>query len=425
MALVRDMETDYLSASARLLCDCLSQHDDRVSRERLARLSPDAWQSLLATSHVQKVSALLYHRLVSRGWVAAVPPAALTVAQRACRETAAVNLRLYGELAAVTAALRARDIPVIVLKGAHVASAVWGDASLRQMGDIDLLVHAHDLERAAEVVTAQGYALHGPYRMAAILKTSHQLPAFVKPGGATIELHWNIVPPGLACAVDPGELWERATPAGIPGIAARGLGPEDLLLHLCLHTSYQHLFGFGLQPSCDIAETIRRYRDTLDWPRVTANVRRWKSGPGVYLALRVAADLVGAAVPDAILEDLRPVAFDEALLTEAAAQIFDGTEISMVIPRHLAQGWAGAGLGAWLAGFAIFLRRLCVSPRELATLYDVAPDSPRAYLYYPVRLKHLVSTQWVMARALWREHPQAAPTARRKARLATWLGASG
>jgi hypothetical protein len=415
---------DDLSASARLLCDCLSQDGDRVSSERLACLSPDAWQSLLATAHMQRVSALLYHRLVSRGWAAAVPPAALAAAQRACRETAAANLRLYGELAAVAAALRARDIPVIVLKGPHVASAVWGDPALRQMGDLDLLVHAHDLERAAEVVAAQGYALHGPYRMAAILKTSHQLPSLVKPSGATIELHWNIVPPGLACQLDPDELWKRATPAGIAGIDVRGLAPEDLLLHLCLHTSYQHLFGFGLQPSCDIAETIRHYQDTLDWPRVTRNARRWKAERGVYLALRVASALVDATVPDAVLEDLRPAAFDDTLLTEAAAQIFDGTEISMVIPRHLAQGWAGAGLSAWFAGFAIFLRRLFVSPRELATLYDVAPDSPTVYLYYPVRLKHLVATQWRVAKALWREHPQAVPTARRKARLASWLGAS-
>src|SRR4029077_7181605 len=75
MAMVRGMETDSLSAAGRLLCDCLSQHEDRVSRERLARLSPDAWQSLLATAHVQKVSALLYHRLISRGWAAAVAPA--------------------------------------------------------------------------------------------------------------------------------------------------------------------------------------------------------------------------------------------------------------------------------------------------------------------------------------------------------------
>jgi hypothetical protein len=258
--------------------------------------------------------------------------------------------------------------------------------------------------------------------MATILRTSHQLPPFVKPQATTIELHWNIVPPRLACEVDPNELWERATPACIAGLDVLGLAPEDLLLHLCLHTSYQHLFGFGLQPSCDIAEAIHRYQDTLDWPRLIRTARRWKSERGVYLALRLAAVLVGAAVPHAILEDLGPAAFDETLLAEATAQIFGGTGVSMAIPLHLAQGWTGAGLRAWFAGFAIFLRRLFVSPRELATMYAVPHDSPRVSLYR-VHLKELVSRQWAVARALWRAHPQVAPTALRKARLASWLGA--
>jgi Uncharacterised nucleotidyltransferase len=405
----------------QLLCDCLHQDGGRISGERLASVTPETWPSLLAIASVQRVTALLYHRLVSRGWATAVPPATLAQAQRACRDTAAANLRLYEELATVAAAFRASDIAMLVLKGPHVASAVYGDPAIRQMGDLDLLVRARDLERAAEIVTAHGYASQAPYRVATILRTAHQLPALVKPQ-AKIELHWNIVPPGLACEVDPDELWERATPACIPGIDVLGLAPEDMLLHLCLHTSYQHLFGFGLQPSCDIAETIRRYRDTLDWARLTRSARRWKAERGVYLSLRLAAVLVGAAVPEAVLEDLRPAAFDETTLAEAVAQIFEGTEVSVMIPRHLAQGWAGAGVTAWLGGFAIFLRRLFVSPRELASLYHVAHGSPRVYLYYPARLKALVSTRWGIVRALRRGDPQVVTTARRKAHLASWLG---
>jgi hypothetical protein len=407
-----------------LLSDCLHQDSGRMSRERLAAVPSEAWPSLLAMARVQRVTPLLYDRLVSRGLSAAVPRATLAEAQRACGETAAANLRLYEELAAIATAFRGRDVGLIVLKGPHVASAVYGDPALRQMGDLDLLVRVSDLDRAAEIVSARGYAAQTPYRTAAVLKTAHHLPPFIRPQVAKIELHWNISPPGLTCAVDPDELWERAKPADIPGVNVLGLGIEDLLLHLCLHTSYQHLFGFGLQPSCDIAQTIQRYRDTLDWPRLTHTARRWKSERGVYLALRLAGVLVGAAVPDAVLDELRPHGFDEAMLAETATQVFEGTQVFAAIPRHLAQGWAGGGLGAWLGGFAIFLRRLFMPPRELASLYHVADGSLRVYLYYPARLKYLVSSQWTLARALWREHPQAAPAARRKARLAGWLGVS-
>jgi hypothetical protein len=417
----RDTATKHLSASARLLCDCLSQDGGGVSSERLAGLSPDAWPPLLEMARVQKVGALLYHRLVSRGWAGAVPPAALAAARQACRNTAAANLRLYEELAAVAAALRAADIPVIVLKGPHVASAVYGDPALRHMADLDLLVQVRDLERAADVVRAQGYVSQTPYTIGTILRTCHHLPPLIKARATTIELHWNIVPPGLPCEVEPAELWGRATPARIVGVDVLGLAADDLLLHLCLHTSYSDLFGLGLQPSCDIAETIRRHRDTLDWRRIIGCARRWRAARGVYLALRVANELVGAAVPDDVLDDLRPATFDETLLTAASVQILEGVPASWAITRHIASFSTSTSLTRKVG---IVLRRLFVSPPELARCYGLAHDSPRVYLYYPVRLRGLLVRNWPFARALRRGDPEVVLTARRKARLASWLDAS-
>jgi hypothetical protein len=405
----------------QLLCDCLHQDGSRIAKERLASVTSEAWQSLLAIARVHRVNALLYHRLVSRGWAATLPPATLAEAQRACRDVAAANLRLYEELAAVAAALQAREIPVIVLKGPHVASAVYGDPALRQMADLDLLVQARDLERAADVVRARGYSAQAPYRTGTILRTSHHLPPLVKAGVATIELHWNIVPPGLGCEVEPTELWSRATPARIAGVDVLGLGADDLLLHLCLHASYLHLFGVGLLPACDIAETICRHRDTLDWRRIIERARRWRAERGVYLALRLANELVGAAVPGDVLDDLRPATFDETLLTAASAQILDGTQASEVISRHVASFSASARLSR---KGGIVLRRLFVSRLELARLYGVAADSPWIYLYSMVRFKDLLARNWRIARALLRRDPRVVLTAGRKARLATWLDAS-
>jgi hypothetical protein len=68
-------------------------------------------------------------------------------------------------------------------------------------------------------------------------------------------------------------------PVQIAGCDSLTPSPEDLLLHLCPHISYQNRFAFGLPPSCDIAETISRFDSTLDW-QTTAIFFHFTNLPG-------------------------------------------------------------------------------------------------------------------------------------------------
>ena len=71
-----------------------------------------------------------------------------------------------------------------------------------------------------------------------------------------LEIHWHIDRSSHPFTIDLDGMWERALPAIIAEVEALVLSPEDLLLHLCLHTCKHKLTG-GLRPFCDIAETIR------------------------------------------------------------------------------------------------------------------------------------------------------------------------
>jgi hypothetical protein len=54
-------------------------------------------------------------------------------------------------------------------------------------------------------------------------------------------------------------------------VTALGLGLEDLLLHLCFHTSFQHVFRFGgLRSFCDVATTLDERGPSVDWSGPTA-----------------------------------------------------------------------------------------------------------------------------------------------------------
>lgn len=188
--------------------------------------------------------------------------------------------------------------------------------------------------------------------------------------------------PGKSYSIDPDSLWDHAIPIHVAGCDALALSPEDLLLHLCLHTSYHHQFAFGLRPSCDIAETIAYFGTSLNWNAVVerANRRGWQRG--VYLALRLAKELAGAEVPSHILEMLRPVDMAETILENVIIQIFTEKYFALSVPEPFAELLESRSF--WGKN-KIFWQRVFLPKPIIASNYAVPMDSVRIYACYPRR----------------------------------------
>ena len=139
---------------------------------------------------------------------------------------------------------------------------------------------------------------------------------------------------------------------------------------------------------------------------------------GVYLALRMAQELVGAAVPEAVLAELRPVDLDEAIVAAARMQVFSNWSVGRTLPRNLANQWYSTRLTVKIGEVwrAIFMPKSIISVQ-----YGVPVHSLRIYLYYPVRLKYLLVRHWRIAFQLYRGDSSLTPLARHKAMLFRWL----
>jgi hypothetical protein len=136
----------------------------------------------------------------------------------------------------------------------------------REMSDLDILVRRDHLPQAVDAMRARGYSPARPFTIDADVAQFHHLPRFSHGEAAPIEVHWNITPPLDSHAIDPEELWVRAVPWSSAHIPALGLSLEDLLLHLCFHTSFQHQFQFGgLRALCDVATTLDEQGPSFDW----------------------------------------------------------------------------------------------------------------------------------------------------------------
>ncbi len=362
----------------QLLGDALNP-SVRLAPGRLAGLTPDQWREWLALADAQRVRPLLWHRLRQKGVAHLLPDETATSLKEALHRNAMRNLRRYGELRNLLAALQAEDIPVILLKGIYLAEAVYGNVGLREMCDIDLLARPGDLKRIAGILAEMGYRSPRHVCPDITVQTDHHLPPLIKPGYATFEIHWNLSRPDGYAAADPEILWARAVPVRIAGCDTLALSPVDLILHLCYHTSYHHRFVFGLRPSLDIGAVVDRFGPAIDWQGLAELAGRLGWQRGVFMALRLARDLVGADIPDALLKGLCPADMPEAIIAVARTQIFSDKEAARPITSHLA---ALLGTDGLVGKCRIFCRRLFLPRVQMAAHYPVPVDSLRIYACY-------------------------------------------
>jgi hypothetical protein len=362
---------------------------------------------------LQGVAPLLFKRLKRSNAQCYVPADAWKQLRLAYFAGASMNRRLYRELGPVLRRLRSSGIPIVALKGAYLAEAVYGDVALRPMCDVDLMVPRAELPRALAVLFDLGGDYERSEHYDSLDWTGHHHVRPVVVHDLTLEIHWTLVPPSGPVRIDAAGLWDRARPVTIAGVEVLALSPEDLLLHLCLSLGHQ---GFaGLKRICDTAETIHRFRSEMDWVQVVERAREWDAPRHVGLALNLARSMLGAAVPDDVLEQLIPGGLDQRKLETAQECVIAQT--NCLRSGTLIDDWGAMSLSgkAKLSWERIFLSR-----EDMAVMYPAARQAKHLWPYYVLRLRDVTRT---LAAAVFR---RGLPTARsgmqgRNAALANWL----
>jgi Uncharacterised nucleotidyltransferase len=366
-------------ASSDLLPRILNVSSGRDPAERLGRMSMQDWDALVAQAEIHQVAPLLFRHFQKPEQPAAVPAAVMERLATSHQKTTANNEELFSHLAVVLTALREECLPVIALKGVHLAPTVYGDIALRPMRDVDLLAKGTDLQKIEEKLLGLGYHLLEIPGTTTDYSTHRHLAPFIKEGAPPIELHRTIDNSGRF-RFEMEDLWKRARPLHIAGVEVLALSPEDLLLHLCLHAGVQHGFRVPLKHIYDIAAMIQCFSQELDWRKLVEAAELWGMKKAGYYALAVAQDLLGAPVPAEALAGLKTLECDDRMVTV----IRDYVLLQFAYP-------APSGIGAMVRarGSGERLRALIRSVfpplARLREIYALQPGSRIAYGYYLFR----------------------------------------
>ena len=371
------------------------------------------WNDVVDVAVGHALAPLLFKRLKESDARACVPADAWERLRLAYFDSARRNTRLFRELRTVLGCLRSAAIPVIVLKGAYLAEAVYGDVALRPMCDTDLMVPRAELPRAQAVLLDMGGVQQQPAGNE-LLWREHHHPRPVVLRDLSIELHWTITDPTEPVRIDAAGLWDRAHPATTAGVEVLALSPEDLLLHLCIHFGCVHHLT-GLRSFCDITETIRRCRGEMDWLQVADSAREWGAARYVGLTLHLARSMLGTGVPDDALERLVPGGIDEHVLETARQSVLADTGYDPWTPVSGLVGARSLGDKAKLLWERVFLSR-----DEMAASYPASRDSRHLCPYYALRFKDVMRNRGATVLRLARS-PSHRQSASKSAVVANWL----
>lgn len=206
-------------------------------------------------------------------------------------------LELTSELFALLDLFDLYHVPIIPFKGPVLAVQLYGDPAARSFSDLDVIVPPAHAVRALALLETRGYQLSPslrrfPFRWW-LRSTDHvQLTG----NGMIVELHWALGERG-SLPMDPATLWSGLVPVRVGGRVVRTLSRDQLAIYLAAHGSkhawerLEWIFDFG---------QLVRTSPPLDWSRIAAAARRRGMERALFLALRLASDLMDLPVPEAL-----------------------------------------------------------------------------------------------------------------------------
>jgi hypothetical protein len=244
------------------------------------------------------VLPLLYRNL-STICPSLVPGETLTRLRQKTQACALLNRSLAQELGSLCDAFAARSVPVVPIKGATLALSAYGDLTLRDFSDLDLLIPESAIGAAQAVLFAQGYERKDPSSDPA--EAEHDegpYHVYIKKRSLfRVDLQWVMAHQHFAFQLDRPEFWAHRSPMSLGNSTVQGLAPEELLILLCVHGS-KHAWE-QLKWVCDVAELLRSHPD-LDWERIFANARVWGCRRLIHIGLALAHRVLDAPIPESV-----------------------------------------------------------------------------------------------------------------------------
>jgi hypothetical protein len=285
---------EVLDAEWALLLECAKPHPDLQRLDELLR-APIQWASLIALAENHSVLGLTVARLAnySEDAISLENRESLRAWRRAYT---LFTMNLTAEMFRLFEGFAASQIEALVIKGPVLSARCYGDPGLRQYGDLDLIVRDKDAQRSTELMIGLGYEPSVPLTAIQAKKIPGEYVFRQSNTKLLVEFHTERTFRYHPRPLPVEKLFDRQTWVNIDSHKVPALSPEDELILICIHGA-KH-FWEQVSYIADVAAFVSRQE--LDWERVESAAAEVDGERMLHVGLRLAADLLGASMPEKV-----------------------------------------------------------------------------------------------------------------------------
>ena len=278
------------------------------------------WIALIRLAMRHEVMPLVYRNL-QQVCPDSVPENIFEPLRTRYEAQAAQARRHAEELVRILPLFADHGISAVPFKGPALAQRLYGDLSLREFSDLDILILERDLPRAQDLIRRYGYefrfSVEDTDKLAEYIRTNLDCElVFYNSDGMRLEMHWRFARRFACVQHDPERFLQRCETIWLAGAQVPSLPLEVYFLILSLHAT-KHKWQ-QLKLICDIAE-ILGHAD-LDWKYVLREADDLGLKRMLAVGTLLAQDPLELAVPAELAHGLKI----DRTARELAAQVRRG-----------------------------------------------------------------------------------------------------
>jgi len=276
------------------------------------------WDYLLSLAYAHGLLPLLHKHLATD----LVPAHILSRLKRESVANSQNVLHLTGKQLRVYKLFKENNDQIALFKGPLLSQMAYGEMSLRQAGDIDLLINRRAFRQARLLLESLGYEMTPrltPAQLSSHLNNHCEIQFMRDEWLTVVDLHWDLAPRSFVFGVKPEEVMSRLQSVSLAGTTVETFGAEDLLLYQAMHGA-KHLWRRLEWISC-LAESLRA-STTIDWDTLVDRAAKAHATRILALGLRLVEEFSDVPVPSEVLASVDPDKPMQRMATQIRAQLF-------------------------------------------------------------------------------------------------------
>ena len=298
---------------------CIARRDiDHDQLRSLVRQEVD-WDYVIALAYAHGLLPLLNNHLSN---IDLVPTHVLSRLKRESVANSQNVLHLVSKQLRIYKLFTENNIPVALFKGPLLAHMAYGEISLRQSGDIDLLIASRDFAHARLLLESLSYEMTprlSPAQLASHLGNHCEIQFMRDDWLTVVDLHWDLAPRSFVFGLKADDVMSRLQTVSLAGTMVETFGAEDLLLYQAMHGA-KHLWRRLEWISC-LAESLRA-TSSIDWDTLVDRAVKAHAMRILALGLRLVEQFSDVRVPSEVLTSIDPDNAMQRMSTQIRAQIF-------------------------------------------------------------------------------------------------------